>query len=316
MELSPDQRQIRDFYFKEALGLAADRNFLHAASRFAPERIFTLEDLRRHVNAPSLDLNYLAVFRGGKPVDLAEAACFKVVQRRKIPFVDRRVLERHFAAGAACVLEGVDVLEPGINALATAIDRAQAASFSNATVFFSQHGNEAYRGHADTDDVLVLHLAGEKKWRLHHRLPPRRTNLNELNEAQMGPLGAEVTMRPGDLMFVRSYTPHRVQTLTPWSLHLSFDLCDRTVNVETALDALVKRFDQDAAYPLTPTAAVLHKLQALAADPRFAEDIARLQAQERAGHEEFRRLVASNRVAFFDRYIAEAARARGALQPR
>src|SRR2546430_7491013 len=35
------------------------------------------------------------------------------------------------------------------------------------SVFFSQRGSEAYRGHLDTDDVLAIHLAGAKKWRLY-----------------------------------------------------------------------------------------------------------------------------------------------------
>src|SRR5512144_210774 len=104
MELSPDQRRIRDFYFKEALALPADRHWLHAKQRFVPENVFTLADFRRLLNDPFLNPGFLAIFNGGKAVELEDAACYKVVQRRKIPFVDRRVLQRHFEAGAACVL--------------------------------------------------------------------------------------------------------------------------------------------------------------------------------------------------------------------
>ncbi|HZI83032.1 MAG TPA: cupin domain-containing protein, partial [Casimicrobiaceae bacterium] len=185
MELSPVQRRIRDFYFKEALATPRTASHLHKPGLVPDQRLFSMADLRRHLNHPLLDLNYLNLFQAGVPVDLASARLYKVVQRRRIEFVDHRVLQQHLAQGAACVLEGVDILEPEINALAAALDRAHAATFSNATIFFSQRGHEAYRGHVDTDDVLVIHLAGEKRWRLHRSQAPRRTGLSDLTDVQM-----------------------------------------------------------------------------------------------------------------------------------
>src|SRR6476659_1546534 len=206
MELSPVQRRIRDFYFKDGLGAGSDVTHVHRAALVPEQQLFSLAHLRRHLNDPLLDLDYLNLFQAGKPVDLSPARLYKLVQKRKIAFVDKRVLQAHLENGAACVLEGLDILEPEINALATALDRAQTATFCNATAFFSQKGNEAYRGHLDTDDVLVIHLAGEKRWRLHARQKPRRTQLNEMTDAQMGALEHDVVMRPGDVMFLRSYT--------------------------------------------------------------------------------------------------------------
>jgi hypothetical protein len=247
MELSPVQRRIRDFYFKDALGAPRSVSHVHRAGLVPDQRLFTLADLRRHLNHPLLDLNYLNLFQGGAPVDLSSARLYKVVQRRKIEFVDHRVLQQHLAQGAACVLEGVDILEPEINALAAALDRAHAATFCNATVFFSQRGHEAYRGHLDTDDVLVIHLAGEKRWRLYRPQEPRRATLSDLTDAQMGPLETEVVMRPGDVLYLRSFTPHKVETLSECSLHLSFDLCDRQPSIEVALQLLLQHYDQKSA---------------------------------------------------------------------
>src|SRR5437764_12177957 len=188
MELSPVQRRIRDFYFKEGLAAPSDVTHVYRPNLVPDQQLFSIEHLRRHLNNPLLDLNYLNLFQAGRPVDLAHARLFKLVQRRKIEFVDHRVLQHHLSQGAACVLEGVDILEPEINALAAALDRAHAATFCNATVFFSQQGNEAYRGHLDTDDVLVIHLAGEKRWRLYRGQSPRRVNLSDLTDSQMGGL--------------------------------------------------------------------------------------------------------------------------------
>jgi len=305
-QLSPVQRRIRDFYFKEGLSAPPDVTHVHRASLVPDQQLFSLEHLRRYLNNPLLDLNYLNLFQAGKPVDLSEANLYKLVQKRKIGFVDRRVLQQHLERGAACVLEGLDILEPEINTLATALDRGRVATFSNATAFFSQRGNEAYRGHVDTDDVLVIHMAGEKRWSLHRRQAPRRTNLADLEPAQMGPVEAEVVMRPGDVMYLRNYTPHRVETLSPCSLHVSFDLCDRQPSIEIALQMLLRHYDRDASARGTPPVEDLDKLFRLSRTPAYATEIAQAQAAEDAGHGEFRALLAQNRITYLDRFLQES----------
>ena len=305
-QLSPVQRRIRDFYFKEGLSAPPDITHVHRVSLVPDQQLFSLEHLRRHLNNPLLDLNYLNLFQAGKPVDLSEANLYKLVQKRKIGFVDRRVLQQHLERGAACVLEGLDILEPEINTLATALDRGRVATFSNATAFFSQRGNEAYRGHVDTDDVLVIHVAGEKRWSLHRRQAPRRIDLADLESAQMGPVEAEVVMRPGDVMYLRNYTPHRVETLSPCSLHVSFDLCDRQPSIEIALQMLLRHYDRDASARGTPPVEDLDKLFRLSRTPAYAAEIAQAQAAEDAGHGEFRALLAQNRITYLDRFVQES----------
>lgn len=308
MELSPTLRKIRDFYFKEALAAPRESTHVHRPNLVPEQRMFSLEHLRRHLNNPLLGVNFLSVFHQGKPVDLEEARLFKLIQRRKVEFFDHRVLQRYLEQGAACVLEGLDILEPEINALAASLDRAHVATFCNATAFFSQQGNEAYRGHLDTDDVLVVHLQGEKRWLLYRPQAPRRISLNEMSDAQMGPVDAEVIMRAGDVLYLRSFTPHRVETLSPCSLHVSFDLCDRQPNIEMALTLALKHFDRDASPPLTPTQDALEKLLQLGRSGGYRSDLANMLMRDKAGHAEFRRLLAANTVTHLDRYIRDAAR--------
>jgi len=314
MELSPVQRRIRDFFFKEALAAPRGVSHVHKAGLVPDQRLFSIADLQRHLNHPLLDLNYVNLFKAGKPVDLSSARLYKVVQRRRIEFVDRSILQHHLAEGAACVLEGIDILEPGINALAAALDRAHAATFCNATIFFSQRGHEAYRGHVDTDDVLVIHLAGEKRWRLYRPQSPRRVALSDLTDAEMGPPETEVLMRPGDALFLRSFTPHKVETLSPCSLHLSFDLCDRQPSIEAALQLLLQHYERDAAAPLASPAQALDKLFSLAASARYGSDLGNLLANDKAGHGEFRRLLA-NRVTHLERFITAEPERMAQLNP-
>ena len=157
-ELPPQLRVVRDFFFKQALSLPAERSHLFQPGLIKDQAIFRLEELRKHLNNPFLRLEFLQIVDQGKLVDTQPARCVKMVQRRPIEFVNRRVLQEYLEKGAACLLEGVDILEPQVGLLAATLDRAHACTFSNAVVFFSQRGSEAYRGHIDADDVLAIHL--------------------------------------------------------------------------------------------------------------------------------------------------------------
>jgi ribosomal protein L16 Arg81 hydroxylase len=285
------------------LTLPPERSHLHQPGLIKSQTIFRLEDLRKHLNNPFLHLEFLQIVDRGKLVDMQAARCVKIVQRRPIQFVNRRVLQQHLENGAACLLEGVDILEPQVSLLASTLDRAHSCTFSNAVVFFSQRGNEAYRGHVDTDDVLAIHLAGTKKWRLHARQAPRRSNLVELSEAEMGPVEAEIVMRPGDVLYLRSGTPHRAETIDDYSLHLSFDLCDRAAGVETVFDLLLKHYDRDALRPYGTVQDVLEKVACLGRTEGFRREIETLQQQNKLNYEEFRS-IAGSRVSFFDELIS------------
>src|SRR5712692_7294569 len=135
-ELPPQLRQVRDFFFKQALALSPERTYLHQPELIKNQTIFRLEDLRKHLNNPFLDLDFVQIIDRGQLIDLRAARCFKIVQRRQIKFVNRLLLQQHLENGAACLLEGVDILEPQVNLLATALDRAHSCTFSNAVVFF------------------------------------------------------------------------------------------------------------------------------------------------------------------------------------
>jgi len=105
-------------------------------------------------------------------------------------------------------------------------------------------------------------------------------------------------------LFLRSGTPHQVETVGDYSLHLSFDLCDRAAGIETLFDLLLKRYDRDSLRPYGAARDVLEKVASLGRTEEFSREIETLQQQHKAGYEEFRRSVATSRVSFFDALIA------------
>lgn len=313
MELGPQLRALRDFYYKTAQKLPPGQDFVHAQGLIDKPAFFTLEHLKTHLNNPLLMPGWFKLFWQGQAVDCSKAVGHKVIQASEVAFLNKGILEEYLSRGASLVLEGIDLLEPQINAICGAIDRAhdQTGSqtsgcvLSNSVVFFSQQaGGEAYRGHLDTSDVLVVHLAGAKRWKIHQRQQPRWVDLNELDPAHMGPVQADIVMRPGDALFMKSHTPHLVQTTSEFSLHMSFDICDRAVNAETALHLLMQEYNRDAAACYAPTAGIVDKLALHAQTPAYRERIAALGAAQKDNYRRVRDAVAANRVSALDRLIA------------
>ena len=304
MELSPQLRLLRDFYYKTALKRPAETNMVHAPGLIDRPAFFTMEHLQRYLNEPMLMPSWFLLLWQGKRVDCTPAVGNKIIQGNEVPFLNKGIIQEYLSHGAALVLEGIDLLDPVINAMCGAIDAPHASVFSNSVVFFSQKGQEAYRGHIDTDDVLVIHLAGQKKWRIYERLPTRRVNLDELPPEQMGKLQAEIVMNPGDALFLRNGSPHSVETTGAFSLHMSFDICDRTINAETALNLLTQEFDRDASRPYTPIEGVMEKLAQHAQSPAYWKRIEELRAKHKENYRNARLLMSNNRVTHLEKLIA------------
>ena len=310
MELSPQLRALRDFYYKTALKLPAERDFVRGERVIDKPSFFTLENLRTQLNNPLLTPEYFKLYWQGKTVDCRPAMGHKVVQAAELPFLNKGIIEEYLANGAAVVLEAIDLFDPMINAMCAAIDNAGECLLSNSVAFFSQaKGGEAYRGHVDTADVLVVQLAGRKKWYVHERQKTRWINLNELEPAAMGPVQAEFVMQPGDAIYLRNYTPHRVETADDYSLHMAFDICDRRINADTALHLLLQRYNQDAAPIYAPLEGVLGQLKSHAESKPYRDHLAGLSQAQAENYKRARVLFGTNRVNALDKLVAaEAAR--------
>ncbi len=227
--------------FREARAQPPE-TFKHWPGVLERPSFFDVDALQRHLSNPLLQPHWVSLVFRGQDIPLEQACCYKIVQTKQLVFIDKRFLDGYLAQGASVVLEGLDLFDPGINAFVAELDAGFPLAFSNCVAFFSQRGNEAYRGHFDSDDVFVIHISGEKRWRLFARQQSRRVNTYDLTPEQMGPQIGELTMRPGDALYVRSGVPHICDTAANHSLHLSFDLCDRTPTVEYQLQMALDRY--------------------------------------------------------------------------
>jgi len=178
-KLHKELQSLLDFYHKQRQNLP--QAFTYGAGIINNPSFFTVGDLQRHLNNPLLQPEWVHAKLDGKRIELEKTCFYKTVQSRKLHFMDKEALSNAINKGAAIVLEGIDILEPGVNEFVARLDDSLPCVLSNAEVFFSQQDSEAYEGHCDADDVLVVQLAGKKTWQLFQPQQRRYAEIQDLN---------------------------------------------------------------------------------------------------------------------------------------
>jgi len=230
-KLHKELKLLLDFYSKQRKNLPDD--FCYSPGVISSPSFFTVKSLQGHLNNPLLNPAWVHFVSGGKSISLQEACLFKQVQSNQLQFMDKRLINKKLTEGAAVVLEGVDILEASINTFIGKLENALPCSLAGAVAFFSQAGGtEAYEAHCDSDDVLVIQLSGKKLWNLYQPQQRRFADTTHLKGDKLGPKIKEVTMHPGDAMYVRAGVPHSCETTGDHSLHIAFDLIDSTPTVK------------------------------------------------------------------------------------
>ena len=302
--LHPDLEQLLAFYVQQRS--KPPQAFSHAPGLIGSPSFFSVGALQTHLNNPLLTPNWIALVAGGEFVPLEAAGLHKVVQDKPLFFMDKSVVEESLKRGAAVLLEGLDILDPGINAFAAKLDEALPCALCHSVAFFSQRGNEAYKGHSDLDDVLVVHLEGEKRWHLFEPHQRKLRNKGGLASQQMGKPLAQVTMRPGDALYLRAGTPHLCQTTGACSLHVSFDLRDQTPGVSEITAEANDRYANAAAEQYAPASTVIDLYVDLLKSDQFQRDVARATSKVRNDAIEYRRRIGKTTgVAALSKFIRD-----------
>lgn len=145
-------------------------------------------------------------------------------------------VQEWLARGATIVADLVETLTPGIRATARALEMGLGAEVT-CNAYCSQAGHQAFPSHFDSMEVFALQISGTKVWRIYERRfehPVERPghNYSSFDQAwhdqARGPLAMEVTLKPGDLLYIPKGTYHDALASDGESLHLSFGLTEAT----------------------------------------------------------------------------------------
>ncbi len=288
-KLHKDLQALLDFYHRQRSDLPEIYGF--ASGVISNPSFFTLQDLHRHLNNPLLRTEWLHVILKGKRIELEKASFYKTVQGRQLDFIDKEGLNSAIGAGAAVVLEGIDILEPGINEFVTRLDGSLPCALCNSVVFFSQPQNEAYSGHCDADDVLVVQLGGRKTWQLFAPQQRRYADIQNQSDAQLGPVQQEFDLKPGDALYVRAGVPHRCKTSGNYSMHMAFDLCDTTPGPTEITGAATQEYRHACEPPYAPTGSVVERYVSILQSEEFQAALTEATELKRNDNRQFRELI-------------------------
>ena len=136
--------------------------------------------------------------------------------------------------GASLVANHVHRVCPEVGAVANMLEHEFAARVA-ANVYCSFKGVQAFQTHFDLHDVFAVQVEGEKVWRVYESradapvlpLPPGDEIEKWLTESR-GRLLFEVTMQPGDILYLPRGQYHDALTGSQASLHVTFGVSPAT----------------------------------------------------------------------------------------
>jgi hypothetical protein len=131
------------------------------------------------------------------------------------------------AMGASLVANSVEDVSPEVREVTAMLSRTFAA-VSVANAYCSFKDVQAFDSHYDLHDVFAVHLEGEKRWRIYsNRAAAPIVQMPEAESKAIipqvkGPPLMEVTMRPGDLLYIPRGYIHDALAGSGASLHVTY----------------------------------------------------------------------------------------------
>jgi hypothetical protein len=147
----------------------------------------------------------------------------------KTSMVDRSKVLQLFRSGATLTVNDVEQVWPAAQLMLRPLGRALACR-TESVVFATPAGQSGFAPHADPISVVVVHGEGTKDWRVWPTaIDGPRTEVM-FKEADLGDPLLEVTLEPGDLLYLPHGTPHAAAATHEQSVHISLGLRPRSWN--------------------------------------------------------------------------------------
>ncbi len=206
-------------------------------------------------------------------------------------------VEVFLSAGASLIANDVLSIHEPLMRIGETLSRTFAASIG-ANIYCSFRGVQAFGTHFDNHDVIVIQTGGTKVWNLYESRAdnpvenfPDDDATRRWFEQTRGALMQQVTMQPGDVLYLPRGWYHDALATDGPSLHVTFaitPLHGRTLlallNLEAMKDPAYRAFAPPAtgdggaalAAHLVEYSQILARI---AASPAFAEEVARSQTR-------------------------------------
>ncbi len=155
--------------------------------------------------------------------------------------VDVPSLLAEWEAGATIVLQALHVNWHPLAVFCRLLEEALGHAVQ-ANAYYTPRGSQGFAVHHDTHDVLVLQVAGEKRWLLYEPLLelPLKHQRYSAALGEHGDPTDDLVLRPGDTLYLPRGWLHQAETSASDSLHLTIGITAHTWldGAKGAVDAL------------------------------------------------------------------------------
>jgi ribosomal protein L16 Arg81 hydroxylase len=196
-----------------------------------PREILSVADMDDIVHQEGMRPSLLRMLGQGTGVAGASLTRRLELRREGKAFDDALAPDKvyaHFRAGKTLIHAGLNHTRPNLRRLC-AILTARFAAPSEAVAYLTPAGQQGARAHSDPSDVYVIQLEGTKHWRVWATPETRRLGVDrDYTLAELGQPILDVSLRPGDVLYVPYGTPHVAAAEEQVSLHVTVVALART----------------------------------------------------------------------------------------
>jgi len=171
-----------------------------------------------------LRMPYIRLWRGGEDIGVRDAGKIKGTpdaRRTLSGLVDPEYVDTQMRSGATLVFQAMSAYCPEVAAFCSALSDEVGCPVSANAFLTPPHGQGA-PVHYDMASVFIRQLAGSKTWRLHE--PPKEWPIKRSRpgDKPATPLAQEVTLNPGDCLYLPRGYYHEGKTGDLGSVHITF----------------------------------------------------------------------------------------------
>jgi hypothetical protein len=196
--------------------------------------LLSARDVERQMSEPGLRAPGFRLVKAGEKLDPRDYT--KDLPWRPKPFTgsaDNLAVAREFMRGATVVLQGLHLTWTPLARYCRSLE-AFLGHPVQANAYYTPARSQGLPVHHDTHDVLVLQVAGSKRWLVYDPVfeLPLKHQRYEPEMGEPGPVVMDVVLRAGDTLYLPRGWLHEALTSDEDSLHLTIG-----VSVVTWLDA-------------------------------------------------------------------------------
>ncbi len=153
--------------------------------------------------------------------------------------LDPRVVVSYFDRGYTLVIKDASLFSPRLQKFVNRVQQ-RLGFYIQTNVYFTPPKAQGFDVHHDTHDTLVMQIEGSKTWRIYDpvvQLPVETQPFSKEEHGKQVKLNREVTLNPGDTLYVPHGFPHEAMTAEGKSLHVTLAMCP--LRVIDLLEAMI-----------------------------------------------------------------------------